>query len=91
MATGNPVRTALYDEHVALDANIVDFHGFELPIWYSNITEEHRMQVKWGCFTFLTGFIQFRVECKAMVKVNSNTKSHSHRAGQVCLHSLSRP
>ena len=41
MATGNPVRTALYDEHVALDANIVDFHGFELPIWYSNITEEH--------------------------------------------------
>ena len=41
MATGDPVRTALYDEHVALDANIVDFHGFELPIWYSNITEEH--------------------------------------------------
>ena len=30
MATGNPVRTALYEEHVALDANIVDFHGFEL-------------------------------------------------------------
>ena len=41
MATGNPVRTALYEEHVALDANIVDFHGFELPIWYSNISEEH--------------------------------------------------
>lgn len=41
MASQEPVRTALYDEHVALDANIVDFHGFELPIWYSNITEEH--------------------------------------------------
>ena len=41
MASQQPVRTALYDEHVALDANIVDFHGFELPIWYSNITEEH--------------------------------------------------
>tara|TARA_B100000925_G_scaffold282158_1_gene254724 strand:+ start:154 stop:1263 length:1110 start_codon:yes stop_codon:yes gene_type:complete len=41
MATEEPVRTALYDEHVALKANIVDFHGFELPIWYSNITEEH--------------------------------------------------
>ena len=41
MATDNPVRTALYHEHVALDANIVDFHGFELPIWYSNISEEH--------------------------------------------------
>ncbi|HJM55633.1 MAG TPA: glycine cleavage system aminomethyltransferase GcvT [Poseidonia sp.] len=36
-----PVRTALYDEHLSLDANIVDFHGFELPIWYSNIKEEH--------------------------------------------------
>ena len=41
MASQEPIRTALYDEHVALDANIVDFHGFELPIWYSNITEEH--------------------------------------------------
>lgn len=42
MASGEPVRTALYEEHVALEANIVDFHGFELPIWYSNITEEHQ-------------------------------------------------
>ena len=41
MASGEPVRTALYEEHVALEANIVDFHGFELPIWYSNISEEH--------------------------------------------------
>ena len=41
MSDSKPVRTALYDEHVALEANIVDFHGFELPIWYSNITEEH--------------------------------------------------
>lgn len=41
MGDGAPVRTALYEEHVALGANIVDFHGFELPIWYSNITEEH--------------------------------------------------
>ena len=41
MAAQHPVRTALYEEHLALDANIVDFHGFELPIWYSNISEEH--------------------------------------------------
>tara|TARA_B100000925_G_scaffold274225_1_gene239551 strand:- start:365 stop:1477 length:1113 start_codon:yes stop_codon:yes gene_type:complete len=41
MSTGKLVRTALYEEHVALDANIVDFHGFELPIWYSNIKDEH--------------------------------------------------
>ena len=41
MSDGAPVRTALYDDHVSLNANIVDFHGFELPIWYSNISEEH--------------------------------------------------
>ena len=41
MSEGAPVRTALYDEHVALEANLVDFHGFELPIWYSNIKQEH--------------------------------------------------
>ena len=41
MSSGDLVRTALFDEHVALNANIVDFHGFELPIWYSNIRDEH--------------------------------------------------
>tara|TARA_B100000214_G_scaffold326866_1_gene265135 strand:- start:474 stop:1661 length:1188 start_codon:yes stop_codon:yes gene_type:complete len=37
----SPVRTACFEEHVALGGNIVDFHGFELPIWYSNIKQEH--------------------------------------------------
>ena len=41
MSNTPPIRTALFDEHLALDANMVDFHGFELPIWYSNIKEEH--------------------------------------------------
>ena len=36
-----PVRTALYTSHVESGANLVDFHGFELPIWYSSIKEEH--------------------------------------------------
>ena len=39
MGDGAPVRTALYEEHLALGANVVDFHGFELPIWCSNNTE----------------------------------------------------
>lgn len=34
-------RTACYDEHVECGGKIVDFHGFELPIWYSSIKEEH--------------------------------------------------
>jgi len=41
MSDHPPVRTALYEEHLALNANLVDFHGFELPIWYSNIKDEH--------------------------------------------------
>lgn len=41
MSDQPPVRTALYEEHLALEANLVDFHGFELPIWYSNIKDEH--------------------------------------------------
>ena len=41
MSNQPPVRTALYHEHLALEANMVDFHGFELPIWYSNISDEH--------------------------------------------------
>ena len=35
------VRTALYDAHVERGGNIVDFHGFELPIWYTSMMEEH--------------------------------------------------
>jgi aminomethyltransferase len=35
------VRTHLYDEHVKLKAKIVDFHGWDMPIQYSNIIEEH--------------------------------------------------
>ncbi len=41
MSDQPPVRTALFEEHVRLDANLVDFHGFELPIWYTSIKEEH--------------------------------------------------
>ena len=35
------MRTALFDCHVEAGAKLVDFHGFELPIWYSSIQEEH--------------------------------------------------
>ena len=34
-------RTSLYDSHISAGAKMVDFHGFELPIWYSSIQEEH--------------------------------------------------
>jgi len=41
MSKHPPVRTALYQSHIDGGAKMVDFHGFELPIWYSSIQEEH--------------------------------------------------
>ena len=34
-------KTSLYDKHVSLGAKIVPFAGFEMPVQYSGITEEH--------------------------------------------------
>ncbi len=35
-------RTALYERHVALGGRMVEFAGYELPVQYSGILEEHR-------------------------------------------------
>lgn len=35
-------RTPLYDEHVALGARMVPFAGFEMPVQYAGIIDEHR-------------------------------------------------
>ncbi len=35
------MKTCLYDEHVALGAKISPFAGFDMPIQYSSIVEEH--------------------------------------------------
>jgi glycine hydroxymethyltransferase len=34
-------RTNLYDNHVALGGRMVPFAGWEMPIWYSSVSEEH--------------------------------------------------
>ena len=34
--------TALHDKHTALGAKMVDFAGFDMPVSYGTITEEHR-------------------------------------------------
>ena len=36
------MRTPLYDEHVRLGARIVDFSGWEMPVVYGGIIDEHR-------------------------------------------------
>ncbi len=38
---GTPHRTPLHECHVRLGARMVDFHGWEMPIQYSGIVEEH--------------------------------------------------
>lgn len=35
-------RTPLYDEHKALDAKLVDFAGYEMPVQYEGIKAEHK-------------------------------------------------
>ncbi|MBI3319844.1 MAG: glycine cleavage system aminomethyltransferase GcvT [Candidatus Omnitrophica bacterium] len=34
-------RTALYAEHLKRGAKITDFHGWEMPLYYTSILEEH--------------------------------------------------
>ena len=47
----NNKRTCLYDKHVALGALIAPFAGFDMPIQYSGITEEHNA-VRGHCGVF---------------------------------------
>jgi len=35
-------RTPLYDAHVALGARMVEFAGWQMPLWYEGITQEHQ-------------------------------------------------
>lgn len=37
-----PLRTPLYEWHLARGARLVDFAGWEMPIQYTSITEEHQ-------------------------------------------------
>ena len=38
---GELKKTPLYDEHVKLGAKIVEFSGWSMPVFYSNVIEEH--------------------------------------------------
>lgn len=84
MGGNEPVRTSLFDEHVSLGGNIVDFHGFELPIWYSNIKEEHLSTRNgaglfdvshMGVFKFTGSNVKQWLESIATQKVTSITPS----------------
>lgn len=55
-------KTALFDKHVSLGAKMVPFAGFEMPVQYSGVTEEHfAVREKAGLFD-VSHMGQFMVE-----------------------------
>ncbi|MBI2885440.1 MAG: glycine cleavage system aminomethyltransferase GcvT [Candidatus Omnitrophica bacterium] len=40
--TANLQRTGLYEAHLALGAKTTPFHGWEMPLYYTSILDEHR-------------------------------------------------
>lgn len=55
-------KTALYNKHVSLGAKIIPFAGFEMPVQYSGVTEEHfAVREKVGLFD-VSHMGQFYVE-----------------------------
>jgi aminomethyltransferase len=47
----HPRRTALYDRHAAAGAKLVEFAGWEMPVQYTGVREEH-MAVREACGIF---------------------------------------
>jgi aminomethyltransferase len=44
-------KTSLYDLHKELGGKLVPFAGFEMPVWYSSLKEEHSaVRTASGCF-----------------------------------------
>ncbi|MEZ4646653.1 MAG: glycine cleavage system aminomethyltransferase GcvT [Chloroflexota bacterium] len=35
------LRTTLYETHVAMGGRMIPFGGYEMPVWYSSVSEEH--------------------------------------------------
>ena len=79
-------RTALYDEHVAAGGRMVEFAGYELPVQYSSLAEEHTaVRTKAGLFDvshmgeiFVTGPGAF--DFVQLVSCNDHTKMTVGRA-----------
>src|SRR5437764_1772459 len=61
-ATTTLKRTPLYEEHRALGARLVEFSGWEMPVQYSSILDEHRaVRTHAGVFD-VSHMVEFKVE-----------------------------
>ena len=55
-------RTPLYEQHRALGARLVEFNGWEMPVQYSSILEEHQaVRTRAGLFD-VSHMGEFKVE-----------------------------
>lgn len=55
-------RTPLYEQHLALGAKLVEFGGWEMPLQYSSITDEHRaVRTRAGLFD-VSHMGEFKIE-----------------------------
>ncbi|OGS04548.1 MAG: hypothetical protein A3G41_08595 [Elusimicrobia bacterium RIFCSPLOWO2_12_FULL_59_9] len=72
-------RTVLYEEHVKMGGRLVDFHGWELPVQFSGILEEHGA-VRGACGVFDVShmgqvFVSGQEALGFLQKINSNDVS----------------
>ncbi len=53
-------KTPLYEKHIELNAKLVDFAGYMMPIQYDSITKEHfAVRESAGIFDVVRGFQRF--------------------------------
>ena len=80
-------RTVLYEAHKALNAQFVEFAGWEMPISYSGVLEEHKaVRTAAGLFDVShMGRIQVDGQgAKGFLQHLSTANINSLRAGQAC-------
>lgn len=84
-------KTALYDKHVSLGAKMVPFAGFEMPVQYTGVTEEHfAVREKAGMFD-VSHMGQFFIEGEnaedllQYVTTNDVSKLEDGQAQYTCL------
>ncbi len=84
MGRENIIRTPLYEEHIKLGAKMVDFHGFELPISYSSIQDEH-LSTRTSCGIFDVshmGFFRFiGIDVKAWLNQITTQDIYNFKVG----------
>jgi aminomethyltransferase len=64
----NLKRTSLYEKHVALGANLIDFGGFHMPLYYTSIAIEHHLVRKHAGMFDVSHMGQIVVEGKDALK-----------------------